>query len=484
METKTTILFEPSAKQQEFMDAVVSGKYNYLLYAGSIRSGKTYCSLATLIFLCSAFPESRWAVVRESLTTLKKTTIPSFDKVCPKSFIKNFNQDTFTVTFQNNSQIIFFSEAFDDDKLGLRFRGLEVNGFLLEESNEMQFETFNKCIERSGSHIPGHGHAKPKPIVLLTCNPCSGWVKEVFYDRYIDGSLPPDFYFQQAAITDNPWIASDPDYMASLKNLPTYEYKTLVEGIWGLQEKTGSEFHRSFDLDLHTGPVAYDPKAAIILSWDENANPYLPVMVLQIVNNQLRVIKEITGMSPNNKVEWVCGEFTRLYPDHCAGLIITGDATSQKQDTKIEAGYNYFRLILDYLKHYHPILRLGKSNPSVVLAGRYMDVVFEGKRPGYSILIGSDCNHTIEDMVCLKTDPDGTKHKTMFTDPKTKIRCQKYGHFSDCLTYALVNLLATDYIDFQYGTSKKFNVTFGKNVSNNDGTRPHQPRTHSKNYYQ
>ena len=76
------------------------------------------------------FPGSKWAIVRDSLQTLKRTTIPSFKKVCPDDYIKNFNQEMQVVTFHNGSQILFFGENYADDKDLNRFKGLEVNGFL------------------------------------------------------------------------------------------------------------------------------------------------------------------------------------------------------------------------------------------------------------------------------------------------------------------------------------------------------------------
>ncbi|WP_323162251.1 hypothetical protein, partial [Pseudomonas fluorescens] len=90
-------------------------------------------------------------LVRSTLQTLKLNTIPSFVKICPTNFVKKYNQDTQTVTFQNYSQIIFLGENYADDKELNRFKGLEVNGFLLEEINELQQKTFYKCIERAGS---------------------------------------------------------------------------------------------------------------------------------------------------------------------------------------------------------------------------------------------------------------------------------------------------------------------------------------------
>jgi hypothetical protein len=93
-------------------------------------------------------------------------TIPSFMKICPLSTIKKFNRVTNVVTFYNDSQVIFFGENYDMDKDLNRWRGLEVNGFLLEEVNELQEISFYKSIERRGTHVI---EAKPPGLILCTC---------------------------------------------------------------------------------------------------------------------------------------------------------------------------------------------------------------------------------------------------------------------------------------------------------------------------
>jgi hypothetical protein len=92
MSAKTEILFEPFPKQVEFLEAIFSGEYDFVLYGGSIRGGKTFSGIGALLILCKAFPGSRWAIVRTDLQTLRRNTIPSFWKVVPRAFVKSYNQ--------------------------------------------------------------------------------------------------------------------------------------------------------------------------------------------------------------------------------------------------------------------------------------------------------------------------------------------------------------------------------------------------------
>lgn len=458
----TQILFDPSPKQQEFMEAAFSGNYSYLLFGGAIRGGKTYCALGTLLLMCSMYPGSRWAIVRDTLTTIKRTVVPSFFKICPNHFFKSYNQDTQTITLANGSEILLFAENFEDDKLLLRWRGLEVNGFVLEEANELQDASFFKAIERAGTYIP-LSCDKPKPIIMLTCNPSAGWVKELFYDRWKAGTLPSGWLYLPSKITDNPYIAEDKDYMDSLRNMPRYEYEVYVEGNWDLQIKTGGEFYKSFELDKHVQKCEYDPALPLHLSFDDNVVPFLPAGVFQIKGTQIYMIDELIGRSPNNTIKSICDIFSRRYYDHSAGLFIYGDATAQKEDTKLEKGHNFFTLIIGYLNKYKPKIRVLKSNPSVAMRGSFINAILEKETFGITFHIDPNCKEAITDFIMTKEAPDGSKVKDSVTDPKTKARYQQYGHLTDLTDYFFVSAFANEFDKYQNGGRAWVAPKWGKN---------------------
>ena len=313
------VLFESFPKQEEFLEAVFSNKYNFILYGGAIRGGKTFAGLGALLLLSKIYPKSKWMVVRNTLQTLKLNTIPSFFKVCPKSFIKSYNQDIQTVTFTNGSQIIFFGENYADDKELNRLKGAETNGFLFEEINECQQKTFYKAIERAGSHIIPK---MPKPLILATCNPSNNWVKELVYDKWKLNDLPDKWLYIPSKITDNPFIPED--YKESLKSMPPYEYEVFVNGNWDLQERSGAEFYKYFSLDKHVKPCHYEPSLPLHISWDENVNPYLPCGIFQLQGKEIRFIDLILGRNPKNTIKDVCKEFIFRYSGHKSGLFVYG----------------------------------------------------------------------------------------------------------------------------------------------------------------
>ncbi len=383
-------------------------------------------------------------MLRETLPTLKRTLLVTFkqnflDKGLSQ-YIESFNESTLTLTWNNGSQIIFMSESFDTDKSLNRFRGLEINGAFIDEANEIQEETFNKVIERSGSWFGSPGCPTR---ILLTANPCNNWLKERFYDKYKEGTLPKGVAYLQARIFDNPHIPSD--YLESLKMLPRYEYEQFVEGNWEISLKRGLEFYKSFELDKHIHDNLYNPELPLHISFDENFVPYFPAGIFQIEGKQLRMIDEIAMENPNNTVSDMCKEIEMRYFNHTEGMFIYGDATSRKGDVKVEKGYNLFKLILKGLEKFNPKQRVPLSNPSVVMRGQFINQIFYNNFEGIEISIGSNCKKTINDFTNVKEAPDGTKLK------EKKGGVQIVSHFSDCCDYIILEAFKQEFSIYQRG---------------------------------
>jgi len=220
------------------MDTVLDGRFTYIGMGGGIRGTKTFGMLSVLVVLCKLFPRSRWAIVRTDLPTLRRNVVPSMNKLRMMGLqdqVSVLNQSTWTYTFTNGSEIILFPESFSQDPELERWKGLEVNGFLLEEGSEIQESSAYKAIERAGSWIIPATPEDPKPqqpppFVFATFNPTPNWPRRWFWDPYKAGTLKPPFAFIPATAADNPFI---PDAVKeSWKNLPEEEYKRFIQGEW------------------------------------------------------------------------------------------------------------------------------------------------------------------------------------------------------------------------------------------------------------
>ena len=333
----------------------------------------------------------------------------------------------------------------------------------MEEVNELQIQSFYKAIERAGSQIIT---PKPKPKIICTCNPANNWVKELFYDRYMNNTLPDDWLYIPSKIFDNPYI--DDEYLNSLKSLPRYEYEVFVNGNWDIQQRSGAEFYKEFSLDKHVGETIYDHDQPIWLSIDENVNPYFPASVWQIHGRTAMCIDEFTMKNPKNTVEGLVNEFMFRYRNHKGGLIITGDRTSKKEDVKQEKGMDLFTVIAKQLSSFHPSIRLPSSNPSVWMRGLFINTILYSNYGGISILINPKCKATIADFVNVKEDPDPKKGKykaEKATDPTSNVSYQKWGHLTDTADYFICQAFSADYIRYQNGSGAG-SFIFGKDDFN------------------
>ena len=234
MPTKTENIFTPFDKQDDFMTAALSYKYNFLLLGGSIRAGKTMVILVLLILLCKIYPGSKWYVIRRDVPTLKRTTIPTFHLVCPIQFLESFNRSDLVATMTNGSCIYFMGENASEDPDCNRFKGLEANGFFLSQAEELRELTFDTCKMRYGQWKLPEWRKKPEmmppKLIFLDVNPTQTWCKKVFYDKHIAKKLKAPYYCQLISIFDNPHL--DADYLESLKTLPKEIYDRYVKALW------------------------------------------------------------------------------------------------------------------------------------------------------------------------------------------------------------------------------------------------------------
>ncbi len=457
-------MIEFTQKQNEAMDAVASEQYTFILFGGAMGGGKTFWGLSALLIMCEIFPRSRWCVIREDLEKIRTTTIPSFKKLNASGKLR---ESPFEYTHPNCSVILFKSENYDNDKEGQWLKGLEVSGFLFEEINECQEQTIDIAFGRAGRW---ESDPRPKPIILATCNPAVNWVKTRVYDRWKDGTLPDDWLYIPSKVTDNPFLTQD--YINNLKNMPKHRYMVLVEGEWDIQLKTGGEFYKCFEIDQHVGMTAYDPDLPIHMSWDDNVNPYLPVGLFQIhlieddrgkvIRKEAHAIDEIAGINPRNTVRAVCEEFKRKYPKHDAGLFVYGDATARKEDTKLEKGNDFYKIVQANLKDYKPTMRVSDSNPSVKGRGDWLNTVFEQEVGDLRVIIGTQCKRMIEDLNMIKEDENGGKLKDTERDPKTGKSYQKRGHFSDLFDYFMCRAFNSEYLKYKNPYSGSGQTKTGK----------------------
>lgn len=215
-------------------------------------------------------------------------------------------------------------------------------------------------------------------------------------------------------------------------------------------------------------PELYNPDIPLFLSFDFNSLPYMTCTIHQVKGKKDIQIDEITLKHPRNRTEDTCLEVERRYARvHKSTVVVGGDPSGKREDTRTEKGENDFTIIMKNLRKFKASLRMLEKAPAVAMRISWVNAVFSLGLEGCEFLIGSNCVKTIEDYQFGKEASDRTKLKEMMTDPITKQQYQKYHHITDANDYHYCRTFAGEYARYQagYGSGKP---GMGKSNSNND----------------
>lgn len=367
--------------------------------------GKSYVCLMTLILLCRAYPGSKWCVIRESVPTLKRTTLETFKRIVPTNFVKSYNQQDQIYTFQNGSQILFMAEDFVNDKDFDRFKGLEVNGFLLEQIEELQEKLLEVCFIRAGRWVIDK--MPPRPLILANVNPTMAWPKSKIYDRYIDSSLPKDWFYEPAKISDNPKLFNDENYMHNVTaHLDDLTKRRLIDGDW-TAFAIDNQFLYKFGLQRHVAksfiPSIHLP---ILISFDFNVEPMTALASQSVDVMTACIFKELKIKT--GSTEDMCELILTELKDWNLNIHVTGDASGWSRTSLTKGNLNHYRVIKRMLNLNDRDLLVKKQNPS----HRDSRVLGNSVLQHANFFITEDCKETINDCITAQVDEFGELIKT------------------------------------------------------------------------
>lgn len=369
----------------------------------------------------------------------------------------------------------------------VRFRGLDDSEKIKGISNfkRVILEEINQFEEVDFKQVKKRLRGKVGQQIIGIFNPISEehWIKTNVFDQEelieqkidISGmwvNKNGDILILKTNYLDNRYIVGPAfvdhhviaDFEKDKINDSNY-YRIYGLGEWG-KIRTGGEFWKDFNSNIHTTKQYWNEALPIHLSFDENVNPYLTCLVWQIIGKTAIQIDEICLSDPRNRRKDVCNEFMSRYPqERVQGLFIYGDRTSVKEDTGKEKGENFFTDIENYLRDYRPSRRVQSVNPSIVRSAGFINETYAG-RTAISILINERCRKSLYDYQYSLEDSDGTLKKTKKTHPITKVSYEEFGHPSDAKRYFITMAFASEYENYLRG-GKKSNIRLGKNISKN-----------------
>jgi hypothetical protein len=392
--------------------------YRKFVYGGAIRGGKTFVSLASLIRLANRYQGSKWHIIRQDFPALQGTTIPSFEKIIRGSSNWNWNRDKSNYYAYNkyDSKIFFKGENLKQDPELNDFLGLETNGVFLEQLEEIGQKTWDISISRTGSW---YIDPMPPALTLSTLNPTQKWPKEFLYAPYLDGTLPPDTFYQTALPSDNPFVTQD--QWNNWGSMDERYQKKFIEGDWTDFDATDNRFAYCFDKKKHVGTTELVRGKEVYLSYDFNHDP-ITCSVSQFTGNSIRFIEQIK--LGNSNIYDLCDYIIANYGG-CM-FIVTGDATGRATSALVKDNLNYYHVIKSKLNLSVNQLKVPTINPSLEENRVLINFVLKN----LDVIIDKDrCKPLIYDLEHVRVLPDGSIDKSNRNDPTKQadaIDCARY----------------------------------------------------------
>ena len=467
---------EPTKKQMELIEAALSGKYSMILFGGAVGGAKT-AGLFLLFFVAHRiYPGIQVYFVRKDLATIERNSYATWNEIIgnygtPKGLKADRRADNKNpmLSFEDGSNLIFFGENFEKDKNLTRWSGLIPNWFFADEINEMTYNGYKKMYERVGRYrLPGKN---PKPLIVGTCNPSNGWVKEEIYDKWKKGVLPDHILYIPSKITDNPHLSKE--YVENLMHLPVYEREVFVNGNWDVQLKTGGEFWKSFELNKHVLPLFYDDSTTLHITVDNNVYPYIAISVWQVIKQGeyeiAKQIHEIPAKDPDNTATSAAKLFVNwaLSNEYEDVVFIYGDQTTTQRNTIDDNKKSFLdKFTSEISKMFLIRKRIPSKNPPVALSGEFINAIYENNFDKKQILINEVCKESINDYILTKQDKDGGILKTRTKNPSTGVSYEEYGHFSDIKRYFLTQVFKESFSKFKRRLNPVDSYNRGGQVTN------------------
>jgi len=325
-----------SSKQQLALHYIENDKdKTEILYGGGAGSGKSFFGCFWQISRRLAYPGTRGLIGRSSLKALKTTTLRTFREVWTENYasnsygitIKENNQENI-IYFSNGSEIILkdlFQYPSDPDFISLG--SMEITDAFIDEASEIKKKARDIVQSRIRYKLINN-----KPVLLMSCNPGPGFLKEEYVLSESGKEVTPKDYqiFIKALLHDNPNPEFIKTYERQLMNMPLYDRLRLLNGDWSINENDKPFIH-AFNSDIHVlkENVDYFKGEPILISFDFNINPTTAVLMQKIPGKGIFILDCI---QVKGGTEVLCEELEwTIY--HPSGIEVTGDYSGNSGST-------------------------------------------------------------------------------------------------------------------------------------------------------
>lgn len=450
---------------KEGMCITVSENHGLFVTNDFTVTHNSYLGSCWVLSSCLRFPNIRAVVARKTVKILKESTFNTIKTILRQWGLREgahykINNVEGTITFWNDS-VILLKDMVDlpSDPNFDRFGSSEFTIAFVDEVSEIS----ERAVEVLYSRLRWRIHETFKtPRMLMTTNPCMTWVRSRFVQD--DDGNPVICKEGEAYVPftlfDNPDENFRKIYESSLNKITDKATRSrLLYGNWDFIASSDAIAYWGFDGSRHLKEELFEKKynalQPIVVSFDFNVAPYMSALFIQVdyENKKFYVLREVAGL-PQNKENNTSAFASRINTillgmQHVGGVIITGDPAGLAQSAITGSGVNNYTIIeANISPALHASRKMLSKQPPQSTRLNFINGLLGGQG-GWQIQIDVKCRHLTEDFIYQRMNQDGTKEKKRRMDEKLGIKCEKYGHMSDCFDYAVCLLLSAEWKLYQ-----------------------------------
>jgi PBSX family phage terminase large subunit len=240
-------------KQDTAFEYLIDKETNEILYGGGAGGGKSVLGCVWLIYMCLAYPGTRYLMGRAILKTLKESTLLTFFKICKDIGLKKdidfrYNAIEGVIRWNNESEI-YLKDLFhypsdpEFDELG----STEYTGAFIDEASQVSQKAYSIVMSRLRYRLDEYGLI---PKILTATNPTKNFLYAEFYKPSKENTLQKYRRFIPALVQDNPFISKH--YIENLKKLDRISKERLLFGNWEYDDDPSRLFDYEKILEIFT----------------------------------------------------------------------------------------------------------------------------------------------------------------------------------------------------------------------------------------
>ncbi|GAB4000029.1 hypothetical protein GCM10028807_51770 [Spirosoma daeguense] len=223
-----------------------------IVYGGSKGSGKSYLGCSLIFGNAFTYPGTHYFIARDSLTNLRKHTIPSIHEVfghwqVDERYYTYNGQDNYYLLHNKSRVYLLDAKPLPSDPLYARFGSMQMTRGWIEEAGEF-VEAAKNNLAASIGRWKNDVYGLP-PKLLQTCNPAKNYLYKQYYRKHKEGNLEPWKRFVQALPQDNKRLPAG--YLENLhRTLSPNEKQRLLYGNWEYDDDPAAliEYEKILDI--------------------------------------------------------------------------------------------------------------------------------------------------------------------------------------------------------------------------------------------